>query len=132
MKALTTQEIYTSEDEEYEINVVEGDSDTDDVDSTEYYSEGGDNEEDGNTTDRRVIPPTPPRPRDEMDAFHVFMSDDEDDDIDFTEYYTESEDEGMDVSEWVASSSQLPKGTDISYSDDAYIEVDDEDINSSP
>ena len=37
----------------------------------------------------------------------------------------------MDTSEWAVNNTRLPKGTDVSYSDDAYVDEDEEDIDDS-
>ena len=99
-------DVYTSDEESHGANAVHPDEASDEVDSTEYYSDGL---PDGEEDTPQGVPPTPPRPREEAGAFRVIL--DHDEDLDLTEYFTESEDEGLDNSEWLEKYTQFPLGT---------------------
>ena len=57
-----------------------------DVDEQEYHTDSKSEEE---VEKRGYVPPTPPRPREEVGAFQVIL--DHDVDLDLTEYFTKSD-----------------------------------------
>ena len=117
-------EIYTSDEELQEANTAQLDSESESVDTTEYFSDGLP-EDHGDTPEG--VPLTPPRPRDEAGAFHVILNHDED--LDLTVYYTESEDEGMDDTERLEKYTQFPLRTKFYYSDSEKMSDNEEDDN---